>query len=97
MYLHTYIYSKKNKLYVYVLSLSIYIYIHTYRHTLLLVNAPPGRAEVKNGVRRANFYIASLLVGEDGQLTESLLDLIKQGDRKKAKLRVPIWLQHVIL
>jgi len=35
---------------------------------------------VKNGVRRANFYIASLLVGEDGQLTESLLDLIKQGD-----------------
>ena len=35
---------------------------------------------VKNGMRRANYYIASLLRGEDGQLTDSLLDLIKQGD-----------------
>ncbi|CAE7502652.1 UGAT, partial [Symbiodinium necroappetens] len=35
---------------------------------------------VKNGMRRANYYIASLLRGEDGQLTDSLLDLIKHGD-----------------
>ena len=35
---------------------------------------------VKNGLRRANYYIASLLRGEDGLLTDSLLDLIKQGD-----------------
>ncbi|CAE7349616.1 unnamed protein product [Symbiodinium sp. CCMP2592] len=35
---------------------------------------------VKNGLRRANYYIASLLRDENGQLTDSLLDLIKQGD-----------------
>ncbi|CAE7874890.1 unnamed protein product [Symbiodinium necroappetens] len=35
---------------------------------------------VKNGMRRANYYIASLLRDENGQLTDSLLDLIKQGD-----------------
>ncbi|CAE7916591.1 unnamed protein product [Symbiodinium sp. KB8] len=35
---------------------------------------------VKNGARRANSYIASFLSDEEGQLTDSLLDLIKHGD-----------------
>mmetsp|Transcript_47687 Transcript_47687/g.107048 ORF Transcript_47687/g.107048 Transcript_47687/m.107048 type:complete len:1123 (+) Transcript_47687:100-3468(+) len=35
---------------------------------------------VKNGMRRVNYYIGSMMVGEDGQLTNSLLDLIKHGD-----------------
>ena len=35
---------------------------------------------VKNGARRANYYIASFLSDEEGQLTDSLLDLIKHGD-----------------
>lgn len=35
---------------------------------------------VKNGVRRANYYIASFLRDDEGQLTSSLLDLIKHGD-----------------
>mmetsp|Transcript_47688 Transcript_47688/g.107055 ORF Transcript_47688/g.107055 Transcript_47688/m.107055 type:complete len:1117 (+) Transcript_47688:100-3450(+) len=34
----------------------------------------------KNGARRVNFYIGSMMVGLDGELTESLLDLIKHGD-----------------
>ncbi|CAE7845169.1 unnamed protein product [Symbiodinium necroappetens] len=35
---------------------------------------------VKNGARRTNYYIASFLSDEEGQLTDSLLDLIKHGD-----------------
>ncbi|CAE7390341.1 unnamed protein product [Symbiodinium natans] len=35
---------------------------------------------VKQGMRRVNYYISSMLVGDEGQLTTSLLDLIKHGD-----------------
>ena len=34
----------------------------------------------KNGVRRVNYYIGSMMVGLEGELTNSLLDLIKHGD-----------------
>eukprot|EP00439_Symbiodinium_sp_Y106_P044179 s3711_g5.t1 len=37
---------------------------------------------VKKGVRRVNYYIGSIMVGSEGQLTSSLLDLIKHGDPK---------------
>ncbi|OLP87811.1 hypothetical protein AK812_SmicGene30936 [Symbiodinium microadriaticum] len=35
---------------------------------------------VRQGMRRVNYYISSMLVGDEGQLTTSLLDLIKHGD-----------------
>ena len=35
---------------------------------------------LKNGMRRVNYYIGSMMVGMEGQLTNSLLDLIKHGD-----------------
>ena len=35
---------------------------------------------LKNGMRRVNYYIGSVMVGTEGQLTNSLLDLIKHGD-----------------
>jgi len=35
---------------------------------------------VKEGLRRVNYYISSMLVSDEGLLTNSLLDLIKHGD-----------------
>ena len=34
----------------------------------------------KGGVRRVNYYISSMMVGLEGELTNSLLDLIRHGD-----------------